>query len=112
MLTSLTHFTFIYFFYFYFHFFLFSFFYSIFHYTFFIFISVFILFYLGRRASIDFLKSNKDLTKEIEVEVRKIMAEKLSAGGVASKDEYDEEDGEENEEGEGEFNDEDNFQQS
>ena len=40
------------------------------------------------------------------------MAEKLSAGGVASKDEYDEEDGEENEEGEGEFNDEDNFQQS
>ena len=68
--------------------------------------------YLGRRASIDFLKSNKELTKEIEVEVRKIMAEKLSAGGVASKDEYDEEDGEENEEGEGEFNDEDNFQQS
>ena len=52
---------------------------------------------LGRRASIDFLKANKDLTKEIETEVRKIMADRLISGGASSSsDEY-----EEDEEGEG-----------
>jgi len=35
----------------------------------------------GRRSSIDFLKTNDALAKEIEVEVRDIMAKKLVAGG-------------------------------
>ena len=48
---------------------------------------------LGRRASIDFLKGNKELTKEVETEVRKIMAEKLLSGGASSSspDQYEEE---------------------
>ena len=41
----------------------------------------------------DFLKANKEITREIELEVREIMAKKLSAGGAASSsdDNYDEE---------------------
>ena len=50
---------------------------------------------LGRRASIEFLKGNSEMTKVIETEVREIMAKKLSAGGVTSSDEaYDEDEGE------------------
>ena len=50
----------------------------------------------GRRASIDFLKSNEALANEIEVEVRDIMAKKLNAGGgtgvsVGDMGEYEEE---------------------
>ena len=47
----------------------------------------------GRRASVDFLKANKEITREIELEVRDIMAKKLSAGGAttSSDDDYDEE---------------------
>lgn len=66
--------------------------------------------WLGRRASIDYLKGNSEMTKLIENEVREIMAKKLSAGGVTSSDDsYDED------EGEGEMNaphDEEDFQQS
>lgn len=47
--------------------------------------------WVGRRASIEFLKGNPEMTKVIETEVREIMAKKLSAGGVTSSDEaYDE----------------------
>lgn len=50
---------------------------------------------LGRRASIDYLKGNSEMTKLIENEVREIMAKKLSAGGVTSSDDsYDEDEGE------------------
>jgi len=37
----------------------------------------------GRRPTIEFLRSNQSLADEIAVEVREIMAKKLSAGGVA-----------------------------
>jgi recombination protein RecA len=37
----------------------------------------------GRRPTIEFLRSNQGLADEIAVEVREIMAKKLSAGGVA-----------------------------
>jgi recombination protein RecA len=49
----------------------------------------------GRRASIDFLKSNPALAKEIEVEVRDIMAKRLSAGGAVVGDvvSFDEDEG-------------------
>ena len=49
----------------------------------------------GRRASIDFLKSNEALANEIEIEVRDIMAKKLNAGGgtgvAVDMGEYEEE---------------------
>ena len=70
---------------------------------------------LGRRASIDFLKGNKELTKEIETEVRKIMAEKLMSGGASSSspDQYEEEGEGEGEEGDNvEDYEEGEFQQS
>lgn len=51
--------------------------------------------WVGRRASIEFLKGNSEMAKVIETEVREIMAKKLSAGGVTSSDEvYDEDEGE------------------
>ena len=69
--------------------------------------------FLGRRASIDFLKGNKELTKEIETEVRKIMAEKLLSGGASSSspDQYEGE-GEGEEGNNVEDYEEDEFQQS
>lgn len=57
--------------------------------------------FIGRRASIDFLKGNKELVKEIETEVREIMAKKLTAGGVTSSDDSYEEDEEEGSDGGG-----------
>jgi hypothetical protein len=66
---------------------------------------------LGRRASIDFLKGNKELVKEIETEVREIMAKKLTAGGVTSSDDSYDEDEEEGNDGGGEGEDFE-FQQS
>ena len=73
-----------------------------------------LLFCLGRRASIDFLKGNKELTKEIETEVRKIMAEKLLSGGASSSspDQYEEEEGEGEEGNNVEDYEEGEFQQS
>jgi hypothetical protein len=65
----------------------------------------------GRRASIEFLKGNMELVKEIETEVREIMAKKLTAGGVTSSDDSYDEDEEEGNDGGGEGDDFE-FQQS
>ena len=75
------------------------------------FLPSFCILLVGRRASVEFLKGNKELVKEIETEVREIMAKKLSAGGVTSSDDsYDEE--EEGGDGSGGGEDDFEFQQS